>query len=69
MNLSRPPAQYDAQDQTTLRDSLTRADAQNHKRGADIEVGAGARVVLTDTVTKTRYALTVSGGALTLTPA
>jgi hypothetical protein len=50
-----------------LRAAIERADAENHKRGRDIEVGPNCRVILTDTVTGDRYALTSASGALVLT--
>lgn len=67
LKLSAAPSQYDRGDQATMRGALERADQQNHKRGQDIEVGNGCRLIFTDTATKARYALTVASGVLTLT--
>ncbi len=66
MILPDAPNAYDRADQANMRAALKVADAQNIKRGQDYEVGA-ARVILTDTVTKARYALTVASGSLTVT--
>jgi hypothetical protein len=66
MNLPSPPREYAVADQAALRDAMRRADEDNLKRGADVEVGR-ARLILTDTVTGARYALVVAGGTLTLT--
>jgi hypothetical protein len=64
MRLPRPAPRYDLHDQAEFRTALERADNANHKRNADIEVGA-ARLILTSP-NGTRYALTVSNvGALT----
>ncbi|HWA61931.1 MAG TPA: hypothetical protein VG939_11185 [Caulobacteraceae bacterium] len=65
MNLSRPPADYDPADQRRLRAALEEADRETFKRGRDLELGA-ARLILTDTVTGARYALTVASGVVTL---
>ena len=54
-------------DQSRLRDALESADAQNLKRGYDVEMNAG-RVILTSP-NGTRYALAVSNaGVLSTTP-
>jgi hypothetical protein len=63
MILASPSKTYSAIDQAQMRDALRRADAENHKQGRDVEIGAG-RVILTDPATGVRYALRVSGGAL-----
>lgn len=67
MNLSRPPAKYDVQDQSNLRDALSRADDQNRKKSQDIEIGANCRAIFTDTVTGARIAMTVASGVVALT--
>jgi hypothetical protein len=67
VKLGTPPVQYSARDQAAMRGEIERADAQSHKKTGDIEVGAGKRVIFTDTATGKRYALTVVSGALTLT--
>lgn len=41
MNLSKAPAVYEPTDQQLLRDTLSREDAQNVKRGRDIELSGG----------------------------
>lgn len=66
MNLPNPPTSYDPTDQTNVRVALKRADADNVKRGSDYEVGKNVRIIMTDTVTQARYALTVASGVLTL---
>jgi hypothetical protein len=59
----RPPDTYSPRDQALLREEIRRADADNFKRGRDLEI-AGGRVILTSP-NGTRYALTVSNaGAL-----
>ena len=63
LNLPASPAQYNKEDQTSLRRALTDADAQNVKK--DEEWNA-RRLVLTDTVTGARYNVTVASGVLTL---
>lgn len=42
-------------------------DTSDHKRDTDIELGRGHRLILTDTVTGARFALTVASGAVVLT--
>ena len=48
------------------RDSLQRADAENLKRGRDVELGRG-RLIVTDEATGLRYALAMTGGVVTWT--
>lgn len=67
MSYPQPPAKYERDNEARFRSQAAQDDARNHKRQADIEVGKGCRVVLVDTVTGTRYALTVASGALALT--
>jgi hypothetical protein len=67
MKLGTPPQQYDLNDQAQMRAAIEQADGQSHKKTGNIEVGAKKSVILTDTVTGHRYALTVASGALTLT--
>lgn len=66
MSLPTPPKNYDALDQSITRGEIERLDGQNHKKGRDIEVGAGKRIIETDTVTGARYAIVVTNGVLTL---
>ena len=49
-----------------MRDSLQRADAENLKRGRDVELGRG-RLIVTDEATGLRYALAMTGGVVTWT--
>lgn len=65
--LQQAPGQYSKTSEQEFRNEMERRDGEAHKRGRDIEVGDGVRVILTDTVTKTRYGLTVASGVLTLT--
>jgi hypothetical protein len=46
MQLSRPGRNFDPQDEARVRAAIERADAENLKRGRDIEVGGG-RLILT----------------------
>lgn len=68
MNLPAPGEKYDPTNEAQTRATLEREDARNHKRGEAIEVGAGVPVILTDTVTGSRYSLTVASGSLVLSP-
>jgi hypothetical protein len=62
-----PPLRYDRGHEIERNRRAERADAENHKRGRDIEVGP-ARVVLTAS-DGSRHALVVSpAGALSTTP-
>ncbi len=62
MNLPSPPPRYEPTDQARLREELRRTDAENHKRGRDVEIGAG-RVILTSP-NGTRYAITVDNAGV-----
>lgn len=61
------PTAYDQSNEVAWRQAVRDADDENHKRDTDIEVGRGHRLVLTDTVTGTRYALTLASGMVVLT--
>ena len=67
MNFPQAPGAYDRQNEALFRSQLAQQDDANHKRGRDIEVGKGCRVIFVDTVTGTRYAVAVTSGALALT--
>ncbi len=66
MNLPSIPTKYDPTQQAQTRAGLEEADAANHKKFRDIEVGKGCRLILVDTVTGTRYAATIASGAWAL---
>lgn len=67
MNLPTTPATYDRENEARAREAIVNEDAMNHKKMQDIEVGKNCRVIFVDTVTGTRYALTVASGAVALT--
>jgi hypothetical protein len=67
VKLAKAPGAYDAAEQNRLRAALEAADRESLKRGRDLELAGGARLILQDTVTGARYALTVASGAVTLT--
>jgi hypothetical protein len=46
---------------------LEAADRLNRKQGADVEIGP-ARLILTDSATGERVAVSVASGAVTITP-
>lgn len=69
MKLARPPEKYDAHDQGQMRAALEMADSQNHKKGQNVEMTAGTKLIL-QSPNGTRYYLTASNlGVLTLTAA
>jgi hypothetical protein len=68
MSLPQPPQAYSALDEANVRGQLEQMDRQNHKKTANIEVGAKNAVIFTDTVTGKRYPLAVTNGVLTLGP-
>jgi hypothetical protein len=59
MNLQRPPAQYDARSQAALQEEVERADRDNFKRGQDLLIVNGERVIL-KSPNGSAWALTVS---------
>ena len=66
MMLGSAPGTYDRAEQARMRETLQRADAENLKRGRDVELGRG-RLIVTDEATGLRYALSISDGAATWT--
>lgn len=72
MNLGLPADTSDPADQAAARRAVQAADAQNLKRGADVELSPArggsprARLILTDTVTGVRYEVKIASGALVL---
>lgn len=66
MKLRTPPHAYSRQAETERNGQLERADAENHKRGRDVEVG-DARLILKSPDGK-RWSITVSNaGAISAT--
>ncbi len=61
MNLSKPPAQYDATDQSQMRRILENEDRRNLKAGTVFD-----RILLRDTQTGAVVTLTVAGGAVVI---
>lgn len=45
MKLPKPPAQYDAANETQLRSAIEREDARNLKKGGNLLIGKGALVL------------------------
>lgn len=66
MQLPRPSERYSADEQARIQATLQRADADNHKRGRDIEINPG-RLILTSP-NGSRWSITVSNaGAISAT--
>ncbi len=64
MKLSRPRPTYDAHDEAQARTLIEQADAQNFKRGQDVEIAGGAVLILTDAAGN-RFRITVVAGVVT----
>lgn len=62
MNLSKPPAQYDATDQSQMRRTLESEDKRNLKSGVVLD-----KILLRDTATGTVVTLTVAHGSVVVT--
>jgi hypothetical protein len=57
VKLSRPPPAYDVNDQGQLRAALEMADAQNHKKGRDVDLTAsGVKLYLAYATSITAHA-------------
>jgi hypothetical protein len=67
MNLPRPQPGYNAENESQARLMISQADQQNRKRGQDIEVSPPESLIMTDTVTGVRGALTIVSGVPTWT--
>lgn len=65
--LPRAPLVYDQRNEQQTRDELQRNDTQILRRDKDADLPSNVRLVLTDTVTGTRYSVTIVSGVLTLT--
>lgn len=66
LTLPAPPDVYNLRDQTALRRELESRMVRVLEGGQDCEVGNG-RLILTDTVTGSRYSLSMVSGVLTET--
>lgn len=66
MKLPRPRPTYDSQDEAQARSQIEQADAQNFKRGQDVEIAGGAALILTDAAGN-RFRITVIAGVVTAT--
>lgn len=64
MNLGTAPREYDQTSLNQMLREIESADRQNFKANMEVQP---RRLVLQDTVTGTRYQITVASGALTLT--
>ena len=62
--LPNAPAQYSKDDQANMRGAIQEDSLNSFKRNEEVEP---VRFVLKDTVTSTRYLITVASGALVLT--
>jgi hypothetical protein len=68
MQLPRPARGYDANNEAQARDAIIRADAENYKRGRDVELAPGQRLILRS-AGGTRWKIEVDvAGLLSLTP-
>ena len=62
--LPNPPRDYDPSAEAQRNQLIEAADATNHKRGSDVELGLNERIIMRSP-NGTRYAITVSNaGAL-----
>jgi hypothetical protein len=66
MNFEPAPDIYDRRNEASFRALVKAAIEACFGRGRDVEIGAG-RLILKDSVTGARYAVSVVSGALTAT--
>lgn len=67
MNLLRATEGYSRSNEQYVRDELVRQDKLNFKKGQDVELAQGERLILRDT-NGVRYSITVNtSGALVVT--
>ena len=59
MKLVRPPQRYSPQIEAQRNVSIEKADAENRKKGRDVELGDGERLVM-KSPDGTRWSVTVS---------
>lgn len=65
MNLATPPPQYAKSYENRRNNTLEQADRENRKRGQDVELGAGERIIARSP-DGTRWAIAVQNdGSLT----
>lgn len=67
MNLATPPDKYDRSDHARVRQAIQAADKENFKKGRDVRLENGERLILKDTVTGDLYQLQFKSGVLTVT--
>jgi len=68
LRLPQPSPDYDQAREAERNRAIERADAQNHKRGRDIEVGASSERLILTSPNGTRYSVVVdNAGALSTT--
>lgn len=61
MNLPKPPASYDPQDQAKARAAISKADGENIKQGAILN-----RFLMRDTATGMVVTVTIASGAFVI---
>ena len=67
MALPRPSQTYDPVNEAQTRAEIDRKLALARSRGQDIELAPNERLIMTDTVTGDRVAISVASGVLTVT--
>ncbi len=67
MKLGIPPGRYDARHEQDRNRQIDLADRLNHKKGQDIEVGAGRLIITADDGTRWAIRVTSPGGAVQAT--
>jgi hypothetical protein len=68
VNIPRPPLQYDRRSEDERNRAIEQADSNNYKKGAHLEVGSPFKIILTDSATGLRYALTIENGDIMAAP-
>jgi hypothetical protein len=63
MNLPAPESQYDQADEAATRRTIAAVDAQSYKRGRDVELQPGQRLILRSP-DGTRWAVSVSNAGV-----
>lgn len=67
MSLPTAPNEYSVSDQSRLRSALSLADASNMKRGRDITLQPGQRLIVPEETTGALYRITIVAGEITAT--
>jgi len=66
LTLPQAPASYDRSNEQQARGLLAKADGETFKKGQDVQLRRGERLIMPDSVTGALYQVDIQSGAIVL---